>query len=76
MEEMDNNKETKTKKLTKAQLAAKQEEVREKIAFNLDNYSIATEICLSVLEVDGVSEDVKIKANTTLLAVLNKLQEL
>jgi hypothetical protein len=76
MEKMENNKETKVKKLTKAQLEAKEEKIRQKIAFNLDNYTIATDICLAILENECVAEDVKIKTNEVLLATLEKIKGL
>lgn len=75
MEEMENNI-PKVKKLSAATKKKKEEESREKIAFNLDNYMIATEICIAVLQVEGTSEPVKDKANETLLATLDKILKL
>lgn len=63
------------KKLTAAQIAKKEENARQKIAFNLDNYSIATDICIAILQVDS-SEEVKNRANEVLLDVLDKINSL
>lgn len=70
------NKETKERKLTPSQIAKKEEQARQKIAFNLDNYMIATDICIAILQVEDTSSEVKEKANETLLATLNKIQGL
>lgn len=66
----------KVKKVSAASKKKKEEESRQKIAFNLDNYVIATDICIAVLQVDGTSEEVKNKANDTLLATLDKILKL
>lgn len=71
---MENNKET--KKPTAAQLRKKEEQVREKISFNLDNYSIATDLCLAMLQVENTSGEVKDRANEVLLSVLDKMHNL
>jgi len=76
MEEMENNKPRVAKKPTAAQKAKKEEQARQKIAFNLDNYMIATDICIAILQVEDTSAEVKDKANETLLATLNKIQGL
>jgi hypothetical protein len=71
MEEMENNKQV--KKVSTATRKKREEEARQKIAFNLDNFMIATDICIAVLQVEGTSEEVKNKANETLLATLDKI---
>lgn len=72
---MENNKPTKVRAVSAATKRKQEEQARQKIAFNLDNYMIATEICVAILQVDS-SEEVKIKANETLLATLDKIQKL
>jgi hypothetical protein len=71
MEKMDNNKEI--KKPTAAAIAKQEEKKRETLAFNLDNYTIATDLCLAILQVEGTSEQVRDRANTVLLETLDKL---
>lgn len=72
----ENNKEVKVRKPTKKEIEAKEEKARQKIAMNLDNYMIATDICIAVLQVENTSEEVKSKANETLLATLDKINNL
>jgi hypothetical protein len=76
MEEMDNNKEVKVRKPTAAQIAKKEEQARQKIAFNLDNYMIATDICIAILQVEDTSGEVKDRANDVLLNTLDKINNL
>lgn len=76
MEEMDNNKSTKVKKVSAAIIAKQEESKRQKIAFNLDNYTIAVDICIAVLQVEGTSDSVKDKSNEVLLATLDKISQL
>ena len=72
---MENNKKE-IKKITTAQLAKQEEKKREKLAFNLDNYTIATDLSLAIIQVEGTSDEVKARANEVLLATLNKLMNL
>ena len=73
MEKMDNKE---TKKPTTAQLAKAEEKKREKLAFNLDNYTIAVDLSLAIIQVEGTSEEVRAKANEVLIATLDKLLSL
>lgn len=79
MEKMDNNKKENskiTRKPTAAQLQKKEEAARQRIAFNLDNYTLATDVSLAIIQTEGVSEEVKNKANEVLLATLDKMLNL
>lgn len=71
---MENNKSV--KKVSTATKKKREQEARDKIAFNLDNFMIATEICIAVLQIENTSGEVKDKANETLLATLDKILNL